>query len=599
MKVNIQKVSMKNFISVGSKPIVIDFRNGLFRVTGDNLDNNTRNGVGKSTVFLDSLMFGLFGKPVRKIKLTDIPNTTNQKKKCEVKVWLSIEDKNYMIHRGIAPGFLKLYSDYTDGDENVKNNENEAEDSAKKFTQQKIDDLIGSNFNTFSHLLIMSNTYTAPFLDLDTKKKREIIENILGISVFGNMSDLAKTDSLEMKGDIKVIEKDYELNKSAFETLEENIEVLKTKSNEFEVNKKKKLTNVKKRLVKIKNEVSDLENEIVDEETSNAEITKNKDLLKRIGVKIKNLNEDKANYNQSKKYGTGILKKLEDKPICPICNTNTDSEHIKDHIIKLQEEANEADVKINEIINNINKLAFKEEELEDKIDKLKDQLSTSKHNIKQINSLKEEKERIKEEVSEIQNEKNNFLDLINEDELVEKEKLISDLESKLTEVSTKRKYYEYIRKLLSEDGVKNYIIKKILSFWNSKVNYYLNELNAEFSIQFDELLNAVIKSRNKSPLSYHSFSGGEKARIDVAILMSIIDISKIQNSIDLNVMVIDELLDGGLDDNGREDVLNLFKYLTNKQNKSIYVISHNANLPLNLFDQEINLIRKNGFTSIQ
>jgi DNA repair exonuclease SbcCD ATPase subunit len=597
MKVSIQKVSMKNFLSVGNKWLTIDFREGLYRVTGDNLDNNTKNGVGKSSVFIDSLMFGLFGKPVRKITLPDLPNTINGGKACEVKLLFSIEDKDYLIHRGIKPGFLKLYENYNEGDEDTKKNKDEIEDSAKKFTQKRIDDLIASNFNTLSHLLIMSNTYTSPFLDLDTKKKREIIEDILGVSVFGCMAEKAKEESLSLKSELKVSEKEYELGKNSCVSMEENISKLKEKAEEFEDKKKSKLNKIKTRLKEINDETKEIEDKIEDE----TGINKNKDLLKKHLETNKDKQDDLSNVehenNALKNTSNNRLKQLKNKPTCPICNTETSSDHIKEHMSELESQVEVCVSQIKEANDKRNLLIEKEEQIIKKIDILDNKLEEAKNQVREIEDLKKEKSRIKEDVLSIKGEKNNFLELINEEELQEKKDEIDKLEIQLEDLGEQRKYYEYIRKLLSDDGIKNYIIKKVLKFWNTKVNFYLNELNAEFSIYFDELLNATIKSRNRDPLQYHSFSGGEKARIDVAILLSIIDISKIQNSIDLNVMVIDELLDGGLDDNGREDVLNLFKLMTQKQGKSIYVISHNSNLPLDLFDKEINLIKKNGYTS--
>jgi DNA repair exonuclease SbcCD ATPase subunit len=588
---------MKNFLSVGNKWLTIDFREGLYRVTGDNLDNNTKNGVGKSSVFIDSLMFGLFGKPVRKITLPDLPNTINGGKACEVKLLFSIEDKDYLIHRGIKPGFLKLYENYNEGDEDTKKNKDEIEDSAKKFTQKRIDDLIASNFNTLSHLLIMSNTYTSPFLDLDTKKKREIIEDILGVSVFGCMAEKAKEESLSLKSELKVSEKEYELGKNSCVSMEENISKLKEKAEEFEDKKKSKLNKIKTRLKEINDETKEIEDKIEDE----TGINKNKDLLKKHLETNKDKQDDLSNVehenNALKNTSNNRLKQLKNKPTCPICNTETSSDHIKEHMSELESQVEVCVSQIKEANDKRNLLIEKEEQIIKKIDILDNKLEEAKNQVREIEDLKKEKSRIKEDVLSIKGEKNNFLELINEEELQEKKDEIDKLEIQLEDLGEQRKYYEYIRKLLSDDGIKNYIIKKVLKFWNTKVNFYLNELNAEFSIYFDELLNATIKSRNRDPLQYHSFSGGEKARIDVAILLSIIDISKIQNSIDLNVMVIDELLDGGLDDNGREDVLNLFKLMTQKQGKSIYVISHNSNLPLDLFDKEINLIKKNGYTS--
>ena len=199
MKITIQEVSLRNFFSVGNKWLSLQFDKGLFQVTGHNLDTNTRNGVGKSITICDSLMFAFFGKPVRKINLTDIPNTINGKKACEVKLKFLVEDKPYMIHRGLKPGFLILYENYKEGDEKLSKNENEKQDCLQKLTQKRIHELINANFNTFSHVLIMSNSYTSSFLDLEKAKKREIIEDILGISIFGKMCDVAKDVSLENK----------------------------------------------------------------------------------------------------------------------------------------------------------------------------------------------------------------------------------------------------------------------------------------------------------------------------------------------------------------------------------------------------------------
>jgi DNA repair exonuclease SbcCD ATPase subunit len=551
-----------------------------------------------SSIFADSLMFGLFGKPLRKISLPDIPNTINNKKSCEVKLWFSLEDNHFMIYRGIAPGFLKLYENYSEGDENKKNNEDEKQDSSKKYTQKRIDELIGSNFNTLSHLLIMSNTYTSPFLDLDSKKKREIIEDILGVGIFGDMANSSKTKSLDLKSDLKVLEKEYELNLSNISTMEENVGKLKEKAEEFETVKKKKLDNIQTKLSDLENEETTLIEKINKETTLNEQVAEFSNHLAQTTEDLETNKEKLLLAKQTKKNNVDKLKSLKDSPVCPLCNTLTSSEHIEEHLTKLKDETKEALDIINNSTEQITKINRKEELLNKKITKLKSEIQESKLSIKLLEQVDEKKKDLNSEIQEIKKEKNNFIELINEDEIKEKKDQLEKLQSELNEQGKLRKHYEYIRKLLSDNGIKNYIIKKIIKFWNMKVNFYLKELNAEFSIEFDDSLDALIKSRKRDPLQYHSFSGGEKARIDVAILLSVIDISKLQNSIDINVMVIDELLDGGLDDNGREDVINLFKLMCQKQNKSIYVISHNVNLPLDLFNSEILLEKKNGFTSI-
>ena len=528
--------------------------------------------------------------------MPDIPNTINGKKKCEVKVKFTVENREYMIHRGIAPGFLKLFEDYVEGDESDETKSKD--DSAKKFTQKRIDELIGSNFNTFNHLLIMTNSYTAPFLDLRADQKREIIEDILGINIFGQMAETAKKESLDLKSESAVVEKEFQVSLASVNSLQNNVDKLKEKSEEFEANKKDRLNAIKEKLKSNKETVDTINETHVEEHTLTPTIDKLKGFLTKNQSQQKDLDIEVRVAEQNHKASKKTLKQLKDQPFCPICKTETSDEHVQEHMSQLESdiESSMNVIKTNE--DKLNSLEKKETQIEEKIYELMNQIEESKKEIILLEKLQEEKERFKDEVKKIKSENNDFLELIDEDELEKKKEELIVLEKKVEETGIERQYYEYIRKLLSNDGIKNYVIKKILRYWNTKVNFYLTKLNAEFNIQFDENLDAVIKSRNRDPLMYHSFSGGEKARIDVAILLSVIDISKLQNSIDLNVMVIDELLDSGLDTTGREDVLNLFKEMSIKQNKSIYVISHSDNLPADVFNREITFYKKNGFTHL-
>jgi DNA repair exonuclease SbcCD ATPase subunit len=196
------------------------------------------------------------------------------------------------------------------------------------------------------------------------------------------------------------------------------------------------------------------------------------------------------------------------------------------------------------------------------------------------------------------NESNTLNELIDVDKESNKLDEYTTISTQLKSLHYKFNNLSFMRKILSDDGIKNYIIKKVIKYWNMKVNSYLSEMNVNFSIQFDENLDSVLKSRNRNCYSYHNFSGGERSRIDVAILLSMLDLSRLQNNIDLNLMVIDELFDSAIDTNGREEILNLFKNKSVSENKSIYVISHSSDLPTELFDKEITIYKKNGFTYV-
>lgn len=226
-----------------------------------------------------------------------------------------------------------------------------------------------------------------------------------------------------------------------------------------------------------------------------------------------------------------------------------------------------------------------------KLKRMKD-LSKKKKSIEEKLTLVEHK------LTSILNEENTLNELIDLDKEENKLKDYNDNKDLLDNFSNKFKKLGFMKQVLSDDGIKNYIIRKVIKFWNMKVNKYLSEMNVNFNIIFDENLDSKLKSRGRDLFSYHNFSGGERSRIDVAILLSMLDLSRLQNNIDLNLMVIDELFDSAIDTNGREEILNLFKNKSIKENKSIYVISHSSDLPIDLFDKEITIHKKDGFTTI-
>jgi len=597
MKINIKEIHLRNFLSIGNTWLTFQFREGLYRITGENLDNNTKNDVGKSTMVCDSLMYGLFGKPLRRINLSDIPNTINNKKDCEVKLFLSVENREYMIHRGIQPSFLKFYENYKEGDENLKDNENEKQDSAKKFTQKRIDEIIGANFNTYSHLLIMSNSYAVPFLDLKTEQKREILEDILGVGMFGEMTEHVKEEITTLKSNLNVISKEYEINNNNLTQLKNTLEKLKSKAELFEDNKSKKLAQLKEEILSIKEQID--QSNIEDVEEIDKKMLLIEQYLDKFTANEKEISKKLYSKIQENKSLKQVLNEIEDKSICPLCNTSTNSEHVKQHVESMLQKTRDIEHEACNLSEEKDKLKKKIDDVINKEKEYKLKRSNIQKQLHQIEILSLKKKNLIKDYKQINEEKNTYTELINEDEVITKQNELHVLQNKINELGIEKEYSEFIKKILSDTGIKNYIIKKVVTYWNQKVNFYLSKLNAEFTIKFDDTLNAIIKSRNRDELQYHSFSGGEKARIDVAILLSIIDISKLQNSIDLNVMVIDELLDSGLDETGREDVLNLFKDMCTNQNKSIYVISHNTNLPIHLFKKEVILYKKNGFTTLQ
>lgn len=587
MRIDIQKIKAKNFFSIGNGGIEFDYRTGLYRVTGNNKDSNGRNGAGKSVVLCETLAFGFYGKPIRKITKDEMLNSVNNKA-CEVEIYFNKEGSNYVIKRGIKPNFLII----------EKDGEVQGVNANMKTTQKEIERILGSDFQTFTHLLVMSNSYSTPFMDLDSSKKRSIIEDVLGISVLGKMSDIIKRDYVELRNNIKLQEKESEFLLKSYNELKEYHDELKLKSTKFEEVKKEKIDSLNENKDKLKINIEKINKVYIDEENINISIS----LIKE--KKTKYMSDNKVLLSElslNKKQLDKLNKKIndiKDNPICPICNTKTDSEHVKKHIVELNEQVDNCNSLSLTNKSKINSNKSKIEKIDNKVDELNIKLKRMKDLSKKKKSIEEKLTLVEHKLTSILNEENTLNELIDLDKEENKLKDYNDNKDLLDNFSNKFKKLGFMKQVLSDDGIKNYIIRKVIKFWNMKVNKYLSEMNVNFNIIFDENLDSKLKSRGRDLFSYHNFSGGERSRIDVAILLSMLDLSRLQNNIDLNLMVIDELFDSAIDTNGREEILNLFKNKSIKENKSIYVISHSSDLPIDLFDKEITIHKKDGFTTI-
>ena len=587
MRIDIQKIKAKNFFSIGNNGIEFDYRSGLYRVTGDNKDSTGRNGAGKSVVLCETLAFGFYGKPIRKITKDEILNSTNDKS-CEVEIYFKKEKSDYIIKRGIKPNFVQIY----------KNGELQDENANMKTTQREIERILGSDYQTFTHLLVMSNSYSTPFMDLDSSKKRSIIEDVLGISILGKMSDMIKKDYVDLKGNIKLKEKESEYLLKSYNELKEYHNELRLKSDKFEEMKQANLLSLESKKNKYKSKINSIKSKLIDTDKLKGSVNMLNSKLIEFSTDNKSQH---SNINMNNKHLNLLINKKEklvDTPVCPLCNTETNSEHIQEHLCELDQHIKEYQLEIENSKTNICKNNSKIEKVENKLVELKDKISVMSELTDKLNEYNYILSKIEHKLELMIDDKNTLIELINEDKELVKLNEYTLMTDSVTNLHGKLTKLTCMKNILSDDGIKNYIIKKVIKFWNMKVNQYLSEMNVNFSIVFDENLDSVLKSRNRDVRSYHNFSGGERSRIDVAILLAMLDLSRLQNNIDLNLMVIDELFDSAIDTNGREEILNLFKSKSVKENKSIYVISHSADLPVELFDKEITIYKKDGFTYI-
>lgn len=558
----------KNFLSSGNQFTEISLNN--FKSTlivGSN-------GAGKSTM-LDALTFVLFNKPFRKISKTQLINTSNEKD-CVVEVEFSIGKTNWKIIRGIKPAIFEIYKNKTLLDQASSANDQQ------KWLEQNI---LKLNFKSFTQIVVLGSSNFVPFMQLSSQHRREVVEDLLDIKVFSSMNDITKIKIKELKDDIKEI--GYKK-----ENIEDKIESQKLLIEEIEKLKDK---DIQDKLSKIKSIDSDIDSVII----------RNADTQEKINQHTKSLEELSYSEDKLKKL-EGLNIKLEQKiksviddhkffkqnSVCPTCTQSIDENFRVNKIEEIENKAKEIRKGQDELKKSINE----ETQIQNQFIKITKEVLELNNEIS-INNAKiiQLRKQIKELESEIQELTNQ-----SEDRNIETAKLESyqeTLENFLKELSNKKEElsnHEFIHLLLKDDGAKTKIIQKYLPVINHTLNKYLDIM--EFSVNFtlDEEFNEKTLNPIYEDFSYESFSEGEKMRIDLAILFTWREIAKIKNSINTNLLILDEVFDSSLDDYGTEYFTKIIKYVIDKSN--VFVISHKTDELLDKFDSVIRFEKRKGFS---
>jgi DNA repair exonuclease SbcCD ATPase subunit len=591
-KIIFEKVSIKNFLSVGDKPVVVDFRPGLHIITGLNRDKeDRRNGVGKSTV-ADAIYFAIFGTTLRELKKEHIVNNTNRER-CEIVLDFSITNcekkDSYQIIRTLEPSKCYIF----------KNGEDRTRDSISN-TNDFINDVISCSPDIFQNCVIMTVNNTVPFMAKKKLEKRKFIEGIFNLEVFSNMLSLVRDDYNDAKKNFDIesakfveIENSLNLQVKAKENYMQERESKRTKYTTRQKNNELELKELNEILTKFQElDISKINNDIKLLIAKTEKIDKN---IKEVRDKISSAKTQiEIKEKDYKKIGT-------DKNKCPVCLksiTDHDKELIKseknklkDDILKLEE-----DIKLNlQKEKEHNELEAKVlnaiEGLKNKINdyKVKQNEHTSiKDRIQQLNVWQKELEIDLTELNKIHNDHDNTI------------KEISDRLTSIKETLEKTKIHlnmlDAVKFVISEEGVKSYIVKKILQLFNSKLAYYLKKMDANCICVFNEYFEEEIVDEKGKPCSYFNFSGAERKNIDLACLFAFMDIRRLQGNVAFNFSIYDELFDSSLDERGVELVLSILKERIEKYNECVMVISHRKESVKFATGDIIFLEKKNGLT---
>jgi DNA repair exonuclease SbcCD ATPase subunit len=565
--ITFKKIRWKNFLSTGNT-----FTEVNFQQHHTNLIIGT-NGAGKSTV-LDALTFVLFNKPFRKINKPQLINTTNEKD-CVVEIEFSINSRDYLVRRGIKPSIFDI-------EVNGVPLHKEADDRVN----QKIleENILKVNYKSFTQIVVLGSSTFVPFMQLTTANRREVIEDLLDIRIFSAMNNLIKEKIRAEKDSIRTLELKKESLKDKVKMQEDFIEELENRG-------KDKINSSQQKILKLMKEVDSYSNQNSSIEEEIFRYTKDQEEVVGVGEKLLKLNNLKGKISQKVSVITKEHKFFNENTVCPTCTQSIDERFRLDKIADAQNKAKELQDGYKELENTI-KL---EEERERQFIALSKEITKLNHEISQNNTrISLNQRQIRDLESEVQELTEQLKNRNTEHEKLEefREKLETTIEN-LSENKEQIVYYDFAHSLLKDDGVKTKIIKKYLPFINQQVNRYLQMMDFYINFNLDEEFNESIQSPIHEDFSYSSFSEGEKARIDLALIFAWREVARVKNSVNCNILLFDEVFDSSLDGFGADEFLKIIRYVIKDSN--IFVISHKSDLH-DKFDNVIRFEKKNGFS---
>ena len=563
-------LSWRNFLSTGNS------ENKIFLNKSHSTLVIGRNGEGKSTM-LDALTFALFGKPFRNINKPQLINSINGKN-CVVEIEFDIGTNEYKVIRGMKPNVFEIWLNGT------KVNQDAAAKDYQNTLEQQI---LRLNYKTFTQVVILGSASFVPFMQLPAWQRREVIEDILDIGIFSTMNQILKERINENKDQLVAIDNQIEIAKNTVEVQKKLIGTL--------------VSSKRDQVAQVRKQIEDNEAEIASNEKRWEELS---DQMNQLMVDAENAKEleqlitaatkAKSKFIHVKEQTEQNLSFFNNNEVCPSCSQGIPHEHKSQIVARLTEDIGEIDSNVVILEEAYDKLI----ERQKKLDEVNKQLLTLNAQCNSINSanlmLSKQNKKLEADIAAMNK------DTTNVDEEKRKLKSIADealvLIDKKNQLYQEKQVHEVSSILLKDTGIKTAIIKEYLPVMNKFINGYLTAMDFYVHFELDEAFNEVIKSRFRDEFTYASFSEGEKMRIDLAILFTWRQIAKMKNSVNTNLLILDEIFDSSLDNAGTDYFLSVMNALGDKSN--VFVISHKGDQLFDKFHSVIKFEKKNDFSTI-
>jgi DNA repair exonuclease SbcCD ATPase subunit len=588
-----KKVEIKNFLSVGEDPVTIEFNSGLNIITGNNKDKlDRRNGVGKSTV-ADSVYFAIFGSTLRELKKEHIVNNITQRN-CSIELYFTINTdgvvNEYRISRKLSPTKCYLYKDGEDITRDTIQN-----------TTLYIQELLNTTPEVFQNCVIMTINNTVPFMAKKKLEKRKFIEGIFNLQVFSNMLADVRTE-------YNSVSKDLDIECARYEEISNtltNQQKQQVDADQDHIRNKQKLdlrkSNCERDIQAIEQKIKSVVE--VDTEKITEKVDKIDEVVPQVEVKIQKLISNESKLSTMIDMNREKQSKISaEHSTCPTCLRGLDDEHkhvikeekqkIENQITDLQSERAKLDGKLKEAKELKGTLQSRRREQTNKLQQAQIEKHKNKTLIEQRDNLKSQLRDIDDDIKSVDKNKVSYDKMIAEttDRLGNTQKDVDKIKSELAKL-------EIIKFIVSEEGVKSYIVKKILQLFNSKLAYYLKKMDSNCICVFNEYFEDEIIDEKGKPCSYFNFSGAERKNIDLACLFAFMDIRRLQGDVAFNFSMYDELFDSSLDERGVELVIDILKERIESYNECIMVISHRKESTKLATGEVIFLEKQNGVTT--
>ena len=563
-----KKVRYKNFLSTGQQFIEIQLdRAPTTLVVGEN-------GAGKSTM-LDALCFGLFQRPFRNIKKDQLINTINEKE-CVVEVEFIVGQKEYKVIRGIKPNTFEIWCD---GD---MLNQDAAQRDYQKHLEQQI---LKLNFRSFTQVVILGNASFVPFMQLRARHRRQVVEEILDIEIFSKMNIMFREKQKNQDEVIKQADFDYQLIDDRIDTQKKHIDDINNRSKDLADSKKAELNksitdiaNYQEDVKKVRIDIAELQKQILDETKVNA---KHK--------KLHNMEAKLENTCSKHKKDLSFFQSHND---CPTCQQSINEAFKSTMIGKKAEKIQELEIALGQIDKEIKTSEMKLDTINKTMVTIREKELLINRYETSIDEIKKQTTRLGQEIAELIDEKQSSA--VATGELNQLQEQLVDAEKNKVKHKDEKVYIDTARHLMQDTGIKTKIINQYLPIMNQYINKHLADMDFFVNFTLDEEFNETIKSRYRDEFNYHSFSEGEKLRIDLAILFTWREIAKLKNSTNTNLLILDEIFDSSLDSSGTDEFMRILHTTMAKEN--VFVISHKGDTLIDKFPRVMKFEKYKNFT---